>query len=64
MYKLLEVVGRSPVSFSEAVKEAVNQVVKLGEVAHYFVVMEQRGLVKDNQLKEFQVTVKIAVDAK
>lgn len=63
MYKVLEVVGRSTEGFSEAVKGAVNEVIKSGQKAHYFEVIEQRGLVKDGQFKEFQVIVKVGVEA-
>jgi len=60
MYKLEECVGRSKEGFSEAVKEVVNQAVASGKKVHFFEVIEQRGLVKDNKLDEFQVIVKIA----
>lgn len=63
MYKILEVVGRSPEGFSEAVKTAVSKVIESGQKAHYFEVIEQRGLIKDSQLKEYQVIIKVAVDA-
>jgi dodecin len=62
MFKMLEVVGTSPASFSEAVKEAVNQVVKSGEKVHFFEVVEQRGAVRDGKFKEFQVKIKVAVE--
>ena len=63
MYKIIEVVGVSPTGFSEAVKNAVNQLTASGEKIHFFRVTEERGLVRDGKLKEFQVVVKIAVES-
>lgn len=60
MYKLEEYVGRSKEGYSEAVREAVDQAAASGKKVHFFEVVEQRGLVKDNKLEEFQVIVKIA----
>ncbi len=62
MLKMIEVVGVSPVGFSEAVKEAVEQVLQTGERIHFFQVMEQRGAVREGKLKEFQVILRVAVD--
>jgi flavin-binding protein dodecin len=62
MLKMIEVVGVSPVGFSEAVKEGVEQVLKTGERIHFFQVMEQRGAVREGKLKEFQVILRVAVD--
>jgi flavin-binding protein dodecin len=62
MLKMIEVVGVSPVGFSEAVKEGVEQVLQTGERIHFFQVMEQRGAVREGKLKEFQVILRVAVD--
>jgi flavin-binding protein dodecin len=62
MLKMIEVVGVSPVGFSEAVKEGVEQVLQTGERIHFFQVMEQRGAVREGKLKEFQVVLRVAVD--
>ena len=59
IYKLIDVVGTSPISFAEAVKTAV---VEAGRTVHHmdwFVVVEQRGAIKDGNVAEFQVTVRI-----
>ena len=58
-YKKTEVVGISEVSFAEAVKNAVARASKTVRNLGWFEVVEMRGLIKDNQVKEFQVTVKI-----
>lgn len=61
MYKMVEIVGTSPEGYSEAVRDAINQVCAGGEHAAWFEVMEQRGAILDGQLKEFQVKIKVAV---
>ena len=62
MFKMMDVVGTSPLGFSEAVKEGVEQVQQSGEKVHFFQVLEQRGAVRDGKLKEFQVVLRVAVD--
>ena len=62
MFKMLEVIGISSESFSQAVHHAVDQVVSAGEKVHFFEVVEQRGSVREGRLKEFQVKLKIAVE--
>ena len=64
MLKMLEVVGVSPEGFSAAVHSGVQRVIDSGETVHFFEVVEQRGAVRDGKLKEYQVTLKIAVDMK
>ena len=59
---MMDVVGTSPLGFSEAVKEGVEQVQQSGEKVHFFQVLEQRGAVRDGKLKEFQVVLRVAVD--
>ncbi|MDD5217675.1 MAG: dodecin family protein [Candidatus Omnitrophica bacterium] len=63
MFQMVEVVGISPDGFSEAVKNAVDQVIKSGGKPHFFEVVEQRGSIRDGQLKEYQAIVKVAVEA-
>ena len=62
MFKMLEIVGSSPVGFSEAVRDAVNQIIQSGEKVHFFEVIEQRGAVREGTFKEFQVKLKVAVE--
>ncbi|MBI1956211.1 MAG: dodecin domain-containing protein [Acidobacteria bacterium] len=59
VYKKTEVVGVSEVSFAEAVKNAVAKASKTVRHLGWFEVVEMRGLIKEGQVKEFQVTVKI-----
>jgi len=59
IYKLIDVVGTSPNSFADAVKNAV---VEAGKTVHHmswFEVVEQRGAIKDSKVAEFQVTIRI-----
>ena len=62
MFKMLEIVGSSEIGFSEAVKEAIEQVIKSGEKVHFFEVIEQRGAVRQGKFKEFQVKLKVAIE--
>jgi len=59
VYKLTEIVGTSPVSFAEAAKEGVKRASKSLRNLNWFQVVEERGLIKDGQVAEFQVTMKI-----
>ena len=63
MFKMMEIIGTSEKGFSEAVKDAVNRIVQSGERVHFFEVVEQRGAVREGEFKEFQVKVKVAVEA-
>ncbi len=59
LYKKVEVVGTSTVSFSEAVKSAVAEASKTIRNMSWFEVVEQRGRIQDGAVAEFQVTIKI-----
>jgi len=58
-YKKIEIVGTSPVSFSEAVKEAIEEASKTVRGLDWFEVVEQRGSVKKDKVSEYQVVLKI-----
>jgi flavin-binding protein dodecin len=58
-FKLIEVVGTSPVSFAEAVKAAIVEVSKTVKHLGWFQVVEERGNIKDGQVAEFQVMLKV-----
>jgi len=58
-YKITEIVGTSTVSFAEAAKEGVKRSAKSLRNLDWFQVIEERGLIKDGQVAEFQVTMKI-----
>lgn len=59
IYKKLEVVGTSPVSFAEAVKGAVAEAAKTVRQMDWFEVVEERGRIENGAVAEFQVTIKI-----
>jgi dodecin len=58
-YKKIEIVGTSPVSFSEAVKAAVADASKTVRQMGWFEVIEQRGRIKDDKVVEYQVTINV-----
>ena len=59
IYKKVEIVGTSPVSFAEAVKAAVEEAGKTIRHMDWFEVVEQRGRIHDGKVAEFQVTIRI-----
>ena len=59
IYKIIEVVGTSPLSFAEAVKSAVAEASESVRHMEWFEVINQRGRILEESVKEFQVTVKI-----
>ena len=58
-YKKITIVGTSEVSFAEAVRSAVKDASKTVRHMDWFEVQEMRGRIKDGQVAEFQVTLKI-----
>jgi dodecin len=59
IYKKVEIVGTSPVSFAEAVKAAVEEASKSIRHMDWFEVVEERGRIHDGKVAEFQVTIRI-----
>jgi len=59
VYKKIEIVGTSPVSFAEATRVAVEEAAKSVRNMSWFEVAEERGAVKDGKVLEFQVTIRI-----
>jgi dodecin len=59
VYKLTEIVGTSPTSFSEAAKAAVEEAGRTLRHLDWFQVVEQRGRIKNGKIEEFQVTLKV-----
>ncbi|MDR3613906.1 MAG: dodecin family protein [Candidatus Obscuribacterales bacterium] len=58
-YKITEIVGTSTKSFADAVQEGVKKASKTLRNLSWFEVVEQRGMIKDGEVGEFQVTIKI-----
>lgn len=59
MYKMLEVVGTSPVSHAEAIKQAIDTLRETEKVA-WFEAVELRGGVHQGKI-EFQAKLKVGV---
>ncbi len=58
-WKLIDVVGTSPNSMAEAVKNAVAEAGKSVRQMGWFEVLEARGAIKDGKVSEFQVSLRI-----
>lgn len=58
-YKMTEIVGTSSTSFADAVKSAVKRASKTLRNLGWFEVVDQRGLIKEGEVAEFQVTIKV-----
>ena len=58
-FKVIELVGTSPTSFAEAVREAVTEAAKTVRNMAWFQVVEERGRIDDGKVTEFQVTIKV-----
>ncbi|NOK61085.1 MAG: dodecin domain-containing protein [Chloroflexi bacterium AL-W] len=59
VYKLVELVGSSPVSIEDAVQNAVVKAGASIRSMRWFQVVETRGTITDQQVAMWQVTVKI-----
>lgn len=56
---MTEIVGTSKDSFADAVKKGVKRASKTLRNLNWFEVTDQRGLIKDGEVAEFQVTIKV-----
>lgn len=59
-YKIIELVGISEASFSDAVDNAIERADQTLSDLSWFEVVEQRGSVTDGRASEYQVKVKVA----
>ncbi|MCC6955679.1 MAG: dodecin domain-containing protein [Anaerolineales bacterium] len=59
VYKKIEVTGTSAKSMEEAVNQAVARAAQTIRHMRWFEVTEIRGAIEDNQVAQWQVTVKI-----
>lgn len=62
MVKMVEVTGSSGKSFSDAVKIIINKLTSPERKAHFFEVLEQKGVIRENNVKEFQVKLRVALE--
>ena len=58
-FKILELTGTSSKSIEEAVQTAISTAAKSVRGMSWFQIAETRGAIKDNQVSEWQVTVKV-----
>ena len=59
IYKIIELVGSSPVSSDEAIRNAIAEAAKTHSHMNWFQVVETRGHIVDGKVAHFQVTLKI-----
>jgi len=59
VYKMVEVVGSSPQSSDQAIRNAVAKASESLDHIGWFQVVETRGHVEDGEVAHFQVTLKI-----
>ena len=58
-YKLIELVGVSPDSVQQAIRNAISRASQSLKGIDWFEMTEVRGLVRDGQVSEFQVKLKV-----
>jgi dodecin len=58
-YKLVEIVGTSPESFAEAVRNGVEKAAKSLRHLDWFEVSEMRGRIADGRVAQYQVKMKV-----
>ena len=58
-YKVIEIVGTSATSFSDAVSNGVAKAAKTLHNLSWFEVVEQRGTITDGKVDQFQATIKV-----
>lgn len=59
VYKTVEVTGSSPDVISEAIRAAVAKAAQTLRNLEWFEVIQVRGMIEDNAVSYFQVTVKL-----
>jgi flavin-binding protein dodecin len=59
VYRVTEVVGSSPESMTQAIRNGVTRVAQTVRNVEWFNVTETRGHVADGQVESFQVTMKV-----
>lgn len=64
MYKLYEIVGTSNKSFCEATENAVKEFLTEHKHVAWFEVVEQRGAIRKGNKVEFQVKIKLGMEAR
>ncbi len=60
VYKMVELVGTSPVGTDEAIQNAIETASKSLRNVDWYEVLESRGQVVDGRVAHYQVTLKVA----
>ena len=58
-YKKVEIVGTSSVSIEEAIKNGIAEASSSVRNMSWFEIAEQRGMIKEGKVQEFQVVLKV-----
>jgi len=58
-YKMIELVGSSPLSIEEAINNALAEAAKSVRMMEWFEVLETRGHIVDDRVGHYQVTLKV-----
>lgn len=58
-YKLIELVGSSPISSDEAIKNAITKAALTVKHMSWFELVESRGHIVDGKIAHYQVTIKV-----
>lgn len=58
-YKLIEITGTSPNSIEDAIQTAISRAGQTIRHMQWFEVVEIRGRIEENQVKQWQVTFKV-----
>jgi flavin-binding protein dodecin len=58
-YKIIELVGVSEIGYEDAIKHAVSEASKTLKGLSWFEVSQFRGGIKDGQVNEYQVILKV-----
>ena len=59
VYKIVELVGSSPISIEDAIQSAIARASSTVENIRWFEVLETRGHVEDGKVLHYQVTLKV-----
>ncbi len=60
LYKIIEIIGNSPVSYAEASKDAIAEASKTVREISWYEVKNMGGKVKDGAVVNFQVKLEVA----
>ncbi|MCK5781490.1 MAG: dodecin domain-containing protein [Flavobacteriales bacterium] len=59
VYKKVEIIGTSTISSDDAIKNAISRAAKTTHHLRWFEVVETRGSLKDGDVFQWQVTIKL-----